>query len=623
MEEKPRVYSYSRFSSDEQAKGYSLERQERRALEWCEKNGYTLERGFVDLGKSGYKGEHLKKGGALGRFLSMVKAGKIPPGSILLVEQLDRITRQNLDDASDTIRAILKAEIRIVTLAGGKEYKAGQGLGGAIDVLIALEAAHLESYNKADRLRQSWQKRLERAANGEIISKQCPGWLEVKEGRFEPIPGRVETLKLIFRLADEGMGVQSIATHLNEQGVPTWKKGGKWLKNTVHARILTSKAPLGILEINITAKPGDKPTIKEIPGYFPPVIQPEQWHRVQKSLKARTNEGGKQRAGRKGSYRNLFADVSFCGYCGARMTIMDAGTGPNGAKWRHWMVCSSARLKHGCKYHSHPYLKIENAILGYSTEIGFDTILTGGDLQPEIAAARQRVQSIRADIAGKEIQLEAEINLASHATNASLVGLLAKRLDALQGEIDSLHGALEEAEHDLARIGRTGDTIRDHLEALKTLRRKLNHKDETKMIEARRLARLAIKESVERIDFYPNGLQGRVVELVNGGLEVIDRKPGLSPVEEAQLAALLPDGHDLGKAKAEIVRGQKRWFKSRKAATTGKAMACFLVRFLNRHCRVFQRNADGCFEQVESLTAGGYTSPLLSASFSDGDFILS
>jgi DNA invertase Pin-like site-specific DNA recombinase len=46
-----------------------------------------------DIGVSAFKGANVADG-ALGRFLAAVKANKVPRGSFLLVESLDRLSRQ-------------------------------------------------------------------------------------------------------------------------------------------------------------------------------------------------------------------------------------------------------------------------------------------------------------------------------------------------------------------------------------------------------------------------------------------------------------------------------------------------------------------------------------------------
>ena len=136
-----KVFSYSRFSSLAQGKGYSLERQVKRAEQWCRERGLVLEQSHADEGKSAYHAKHVASG-ALGRFLAELEAGNIPAGSILLIEQLDRLTRQNLHEAQGLVHRILDAGVKIVTIADGQEYTREQGLGGAVMLLVTLEAVH-------------------------------------------------------------------------------------------------------------------------------------------------------------------------------------------------------------------------------------------------------------------------------------------------------------------------------------------------------------------------------------------------------------------------------------------------------------------------------------------------
>jgi DNA invertase Pin-like site-specific DNA recombinase len=121
-----RAYSYVRFSTPEQAKGHSLQRQTEAAQAWAAANGVTLddELSFQDKGVSGFTGAN-RETGELGMFLERVKDGTIPPGSWLLVENLDRISRQAARKAVRTIEDIVEAGITVVDLSdGGREYSA-------------------------------------------------------------------------------------------------------------------------------------------------------------------------------------------------------------------------------------------------------------------------------------------------------------------------------------------------------------------------------------------------------------------------------------------------------------------------------------------------------------------
>ena len=90
------AYSYVRFSHPDQAKGDSLRRQTDAAAAWCERNGVRLDTSttFRDLGRSAYTGAHRSNPDrhALAAFLKLVEAGKVPRGSFLIIENLDRLS---------------------------------------------------------------------------------------------------------------------------------------------------------------------------------------------------------------------------------------------------------------------------------------------------------------------------------------------------------------------------------------------------------------------------------------------------------------------------------------------------------------------------------------------------
>ena len=124
--EAPKAYSYIRFSTAEQSKGDSLNRQTVMAQQWAEAHNVRLdtELDLTDKGISAYLGANAETG-ALGVFLAAVRDGTIPRGSWLLVESLDRISRQVVRKAARTIEDIVDAGITLVDLSdGAREYSA-------------------------------------------------------------------------------------------------------------------------------------------------------------------------------------------------------------------------------------------------------------------------------------------------------------------------------------------------------------------------------------------------------------------------------------------------------------------------------------------------------------------
>src|SRR5262245_16609817 len=135
-----RAYSYIRFSSPEQAAGDSLRRQLQLAADYCRRRHWTLDERltFRDLGVSAWRGRNAAVGN-FRNFLDAIEARKVAPGSVLIVESWDRITRQGIDEGYDLIKSILKQDVRIATLSPEREFDrdAVRSLSkGALEILI-------------------------------------------------------------------------------------------------------------------------------------------------------------------------------------------------------------------------------------------------------------------------------------------------------------------------------------------------------------------------------------------------------------------------------------------------------------------------------------------------------
>ena len=113
------AYSYLRYSSPQQGDGDSVRRQTAAAAAWCKRHPNVrldLDKRMEDRGYSASDGSHIEKG-ALGQFLAAVAAGDITPGSILIVENLDRLSREDPWDAIPMLCKLVNAGITVVTLA--------------------------------------------------------------------------------------------------------------------------------------------------------------------------------------------------------------------------------------------------------------------------------------------------------------------------------------------------------------------------------------------------------------------------------------------------------------------------------------------------------------------------
>jgi DNA invertase Pin-like site-specific DNA recombinase len=93
----PILHPYARISDPEQRKGGGLERQTQADMEtFARRFGFTIsKRILVDDGVSAWKGLNATPKHELGQFLANARRGVITPGDCLLLENYDRLSRQD------------------------------------------------------------------------------------------------------------------------------------------------------------------------------------------------------------------------------------------------------------------------------------------------------------------------------------------------------------------------------------------------------------------------------------------------------------------------------------------------------------------------------------------------
>lgn len=150
------AYVYVRFSRPEQSEGTSEVRQEDNSETYIKQHGLRLaEAPFKDLGVSAYRGKNAREG-ELGRFLKLVRAGKISRGSYLLIENFDRLSRQDIESAYELFNELMLAGLKVVTLQDETVFERGKNdIGKMMKVLLSAELSHEESRKKARRLREA------------------------------------------------------------------------------------------------------------------------------------------------------------------------------------------------------------------------------------------------------------------------------------------------------------------------------------------------------------------------------------------------------------------------------------------------------------------------------------
>ena len=117
----PKAYAYVRFSLAIQSTGYSEDRQTSALDYFTKKTGVEIAEVFYDRGKSAYRGDNAKTG-RLKDILDKIDSGALKSGDFLVVESIDRITRQRLIDGVELLQGILRKGVKIYTTTDEKTY---------------------------------------------------------------------------------------------------------------------------------------------------------------------------------------------------------------------------------------------------------------------------------------------------------------------------------------------------------------------------------------------------------------------------------------------------------------------------------------------------------------------
>jgi DNA invertase Pin-like site-specific DNA recombinase len=327
----PRAYSYRRFSQSVQAEGGSVARQTRMAADYCQRKRLTLDDSLTldDFGVSAFRGDNVREG-ALAGFLEACRTGRVPRGSFLIVESLDRLSRDQIRPALQLFLQLQDHGITIVTLQPEREYRPDNTDALAlIEPLIVFARAHEESLMKSHRRRDGWRQARDKArAGGGPMLRTCPAWLEVVDGAFRVKGAAAAAVRQIYAMARDGLGAYRITERLNGENVPPIGSGSRdgqhrhrWVKAYIY-KILTNPAAMGTHQPQ--RQEGRKAVNDGAPiaHYYPAVVTEQEWNEAQAAVKGR---GGSWAAGRRGPEEtNLFTGLLHCAITGERLHIINA-----------------------------------------------------------------------------------------------------------------------------------------------------------------------------------------------------------------------------------------------------------------------------------------------------------
>lgn len=532
---RPRAYSYIRFSTPAQADGDSLRRQMAASVKYAEAHGLELDDQFNlrDLGVSAFRGKNRERG-QLKAFLNAVEAGQIAPGSYLLVESLDRLSREKVSSALSLFTDIINAGINLVTLIDQRCYSAESVNGNFTELIVSiaiLSRANDESETKSTRRRETWhQQRRVAAASSKKMTRKLPFWLELKDLHSDFVVNNeaATTVRRVFEMAKAGLGYWKIAQTLNAEGIPSPsarsytkapKDGGErlWATSSVGA-LLHNESVIGNLvlpEVKLKAKEGEpppEPVPDRFDGYYPRIIDDALFYAVQTQRPAPKGRTSPLKT-------NLFTGLLRCGYCGGPLQV---DTRTKGDRRTSTIRCTRKRKGLGCQNTPWPYHHFEEAFFQFVSEVRVaDILMPSQDKRQEELQGRAdklKAEQVAAQLSIDRLMRQIEGMESAPRSLSARIAELEQELDRIQPALTAVEQQLNDERTYQERAERELTAIRSQFEALDQL-------PEAERIQRRYAIAERVASLVKTVQLYPAGSYLQLVDIDTGELRPRDTEP--------------------------------------------------------------------------------------------------
>ena len=504
MNRLPKIYSYIRFSSPEQAKGHSLDRQMDYAKEYAEANDMLLDESLTmkDEGLSAYHKTHIKRG-AFGIFLSAVESGKVPPGSVLIIEALDRMSRFEPIQAQAILSQIIMAGIAVVTASDGKIYERESIKKNPMDLVYSLlifVRANEESETKSKRIKKTILDRISHwqihGFGKPIRVGRDPAWVSFNDNtkKFNLVEEKAETVRHIINLYKQGLSYTKLTKYISEEKLPLFDKISDFQQI---CRLITDKRLTGEKTITIDSK------IFTIEKYYPPILTYDEFFELQQAKKSRATTKSQCKV------PSLFTGMRIC-YCGYCLNSMIAQNhmhrlkpGDNMLDCYRRIACSAKnRNLYTCPGSSSKSIfPVEKAILEYCSDmVELTEILKGKDKTQELIVKKSGLKQKSNEIVQKIENAESYFHELL-ASGEKVSPVLNSTIEKLRLEQEQIITEIADLEHQLHHEKQCKFSAL--IDEWKKVKDNAYNLDE----DARLLIRQLVKRTLKRIDIFLHGLQ--------------------------------------------------------------------------------------------------------------------
>jgi DNA invertase Pin-like site-specific DNA recombinase len=299
------AYSYKRWSSAKQTDGDSFLRQTELARDISRQNSWNLVDLAPDAGISAFKGKNLSHKGILGQFIKRIDSGLINVPCVLIIERLDRFSRDEVDEVLPLFLKLLKSGVEVYSALENDHYTIAKIKGDPMVNLLKLVMGFVgaNQYSKAIgvRVRASRQRKREMAMAGKQVwmNDCCPSYFDFdfKNEKYI-INDKAKIVKRIFQLYRQNPSFLSVAKQFNLAGVKTFGSAKVWAPETIR-KIITSRYAIG--------------EFRGVKHYYPCIIDEKVFNEVQ-GLVALNAQG----KGKRAQQYNFLKGILTC-TCGMKL----------------------------------------------------------------------------------------------------------------------------------------------------------------------------------------------------------------------------------------------------------------------------------------------------------------
>ena len=315
-----RVWLYARLSNDDDPAQNSLQNQQAICCAFAEKQGWTIAGSSSDDNISGMN--FSRRG--LDMLTAAVQAKQV---DAVLVKDLSRLGRHRTQTAL-FIDFLRQQQVRVISATEGVDTFCEED-----DLMIGVRGLMNDYYAKdiGKKIRAGYRQKQQ---EGLVITPPFGYWKDRNTNQVLVYPEAAETVQLIYALYLQGCGQKEITRWLNTEGRKTpaqlraeWC--GKEVRHTHKTRdgqflwtyasvknILVEEAYTGVLNNrrreynNGKAKHIDKTDWYRHEGFFPVIIEKQEWEQVQALLKRQARPANGNQA------KHRYAGLLTCQECG-------------------------------------------------------------------------------------------------------------------------------------------------------------------------------------------------------------------------------------------------------------------------------------------------------------------